>query len=294
MRPIIGVIPSLGANKERLNSCIQSINQQSLRSFVHLIVVDNSRDSLLRNLNDVDEVLTPRCNLGYNAAIEYARRKYSSEYLWLLQDDLVVHENALVNLIERMNADERLGCVSPKAVRGNFLPMGVRAGYFTNSSRTQYRSLIAKETSDGFPKDKEIAWVSGSGALYRGKALVEIGGIDLQLYPVQGTDVNLSLRLLIAGWKIDLEPNACISHIINGSTPNILKKLLQQQNNQVNRKMLRTLAYSEDYESDIDLDILSAVAVRSSYLLVELAQQSQNRIFELEKQVEELTAQLIK
>jgi GT2 family glycosyltransferase len=127
MRPIIGVIPSLGANKERLNSCIQSINQQSLRSFVHLIVVDNSRDSLLRNLNDVDEVLTPRCNLGYNAAIEYARRKYSSEYLWLLQDDLVVHENALVNLIERMNADERLGCVSPKAVRGNFLPMGVRA-----------------------------------------------------------------------------------------------------------------------------------------------------------------------
>jgi len=294
MRPIVGIIPSLGTNEDRLNSCIQSINQQSLRSLVHLVVVDNSRNSLLRNLNGVDEVLTPKCNLGYNAAIEYARRRYPSEYLWLLQDDLVVHENALVNLIERMNADERLGCVSPKAVRGNFLPMGVRAGYFTNSSRTQYRSLIAKETSDGFPKDKEIAWVSGSGALYRGSALVEIGGINLQLYPVQGTDVNLSLRLIIAGWKIDLEPNSCISHRINGSTPNTLKKLLAQQHDRVNRKMLQNLAYSEDYESDIDLDILSAVAVRSSYLLVELSQQSQDRIFELEKQVEELTAQLIK
>jgi hypothetical protein len=94
---VIAVIPSLGRNIDRLNSCINSVKKYSNFSNLKIILVDNSPDGSLRNTYNIDEVIGLGVNLGFVGALEIVRRKFDAEFIWTLQDDITVNDFYIEN-----------------------------------------------------------------------------------------------------------------------------------------------------------------------------------------------------
>ena len=274
MAAVVAVVPTLGKNQSRLTATIDSIKRNTTHENLQIVVVKNS-DANLSYLDDkVDTILSFGVNLGNVGSLEYVRRHYSCEYLWILQDDMVILNNNLEALISSFVVNPKLAVASPIVSRFGTVPARSRAGVFTNIEKTRWENYpftdIAVEDVD---LSYDFCFVAGSGALFRTEALSAVGGFDLNLYPLMHVDVDICIRLLRAGWQICLNPEALIDHQVSGSRNARLSKAVLQRNTQYLHDRLET-DFTEHVESytPLDEDILFAIARRSSQLFLEVSE----------------------
>lgn len=299
---ILAVVSTLAHDVGRLNEAIESLKSQSSAQEFEILVVNNSEHSEIAGLSCVDHVISPGINLGYVGALELARRTFDSEFLWSIQDDMTLDNNVLDLLLSEMDGSKRLAVCSPVLVRSGIVPGRTRAGIFTNAEQTRWENYpLVDLPPEEIPADVKYSFVSGSGALFRNSSLEEIGGFNLDLYPLMHVDVDVCARLISKGWHISLVPAAHISHRIHGSTPRVLGVTLDRRNRSVVEQLLEGSSVSGTFQPiHIDSSIMFAVARRASFLFLEVSREAnsqlevaQSRIQELESQLNEMDAGLI-
>ncbi len=190
---------------ERVLGCLErlSAQQPAARTFV----VDNASgdgtiDRVRERFPHVRTIELP-ANRGFGCGVNAGVRAGDGEAIVLVNDDVEVEERFMQAIIEPLRKDVRCGMVAgmttipgSSAVDGFGIELDLTLAAYNRS-----RGRLPDE-----PRGR-LAMPSGGLAAYRRAAFEEVGGFDERLF-AYGEDVDLGLRLRIAGWSAAEAPTA--------------------------------------------------------------------------------------
>jgi GT2 family glycosyltransferase len=220
--------------KHFLKECFESLENQNY-SF-EVIVIDNaSRDGsahYIRENYPLFKLVENNENMGFGAAVNQGIKASSTEYIFLLNNDVELGPNCISNLLECIGKDENIFAVSSKMIQhGDRTKMddaGDEYTIFGWTSRVGYG-----KSPDRYKMERETFSACAGAALYRRSVFDEIGYFDENFFAYM-EDVDISYRARIQGYKCLYCPNAVVYHVgslTSGSRYNEFKIRLAARNN---------------------------------------------------------------
>lgn len=217
-----------------LEQCLQSVRKASKELDVEVIVIDNnSVDGSVKMLKEKFsevQLIQNKENRGFSKANNQAIRISKGEYVLLLNPDTVVEDDTFKKVITFMDEHQDAGGLGVKMLdgKGKFLPESKRGLPTPSSAFFKIFGLSAI-----FPKSKlfgkyhlgyldndkihEVEILSGAFMLLRKEALDKAGLLDESFF-MYGEDIDLSYRLIKAGYKNYYYPETRIIHYKGEST----------------------------------------------------------------------------
>jgi O-antigen biosynthesis protein len=217
-----------------LEQCLYSLRNASKGIQSEIFVVDNnSVDGSVKMLQEKFPeviIIENKENVGFSKANNQAIKVAIGEYILLLNPDTVVEDETFSRVIKFMDTHTDAGGLGVKMIdgKGKFLPESKR-GLPTPSvafykifglSRLFPKSKIFGRYHLGFlDKDKisEVDILAGAFMLLRKKTL-EITGLLDETFFMYGEDIDLSYRIIKAGYKNYYFPKTRIIHYKGEST----------------------------------------------------------------------------
>ena len=168
------VIPTCGSYEKHLKVCIDSIFKNTIIEDKEFIIVANgSNKEIIHYVHSLPknfELLWCGERMGVTKAFNAGCKAATSEFITLMNDDLVLLDQPMNEWIDRMllpMADEKVGMTG----------------------------TITKDASTG------LEFVISYCCTIRKKVFEEVGYFDEIFNPYYGEDVDLCLRAKKAGWK---------------------------------------------------------------------------------------------
>ena len=217
-----------------LEQALLSVRKASKGLAVETFVVDNdssdeSVDMIHKKFPEVT-LIANKENVGFSTANNQAIRVAKGEYVLLLNPDTVVEEDTFSKCIDFMDAHPKSGGLGVKMIDGSgrFLPESKRGlpSPFVAFCKTFGLSKIFPKSKTfnryhlGFlSKDEtnEVDVLSGAFMMLRKSVLDEIGLLD-ERYFMYGEDIDLSYRIIKAGYKNYYFADTTIIHYKGEST----------------------------------------------------------------------------
>ena len=217
-----------------LEQCLFSVRKAISNIEAEVYVVDNnSVDGSLKMLSEKFpevKVIANKDNVGFSKANNQAIRISTGEYVLLLNPDTVVEDDTFTKTIAFMDEHPDAGGLGVKMVdgKGRFLPESKRglptpatAFYkmfgltklFPHSKRFA-RYYLGHLDSDEI---NEVEILSGAFMLMRRETLNKSGLLD-ETFFMYGEDIDLSYRIMLAGYKNYYYPKTRIIHYKGEST----------------------------------------------------------------------------
>jgi len=216
-------------------ACIASLQQSAVP--VSIVVVDNTPndpelEEALSPYSDVQLIRAPE-NLGFgrgnNLGIEWALSNTNCEFIFILNNDATVESGCIEQLQNEMDKRSDVGLVTGRVVLmenpkilwygGGDIDWkkggGRVPGIFKSSESVQ--ALTARE----------VDFASGCAMMIRRQVLNVVGGFDPAFF-MYDEDVDLSIRIRKAGYKIYYLPHALVLHVLQGSQRDKEKKFVQK------------------------------------------------------------------
>lgn len=196
---------------ERVLRCLERLAEQRVPHTV--TVVDNaSNDGTVEGIRasfpDVRVIEHPE-NVGFGRACGAGAAGGTGQAVVLVNDDMEPEPQFLEALLAPLAADERVGMVAGLAL----LPDGSGRvdgfGIELDPALSAYNRLRLRQPDE---EPGRLAMPSGGAAAYRRTAWEAAGGFDERLF-AYGEDVDLGLRLRLAGWRAAEAPEARAVHL---------------------------------------------------------------------------------
>lgn len=207
--------------------CMKSLKNLNYPEY-EVVVVDNastdgSQDLFKKEYFSIN-LIENKENLGFaegnNVGIRYALQK-SADYILLLNNDTIVHEDLLTELIKTAESDSNIGIVGPKIY---FFDNPNRVWYVGGNihlwTGRAYHPHYGETDNSSFDVKKEVDFVSGCALLIKRKVIEEIGLFDPRFFLVY-EDADLNMRVHKAGYKIMYAPEAKLWHKVSISMKKI-------------------------------------------------------------------------
>ena len=219
---------------EYLRHCLTAVEKASKGIDCEIFVVDNHSDddscSMVRKEFPAVSLIANKTNSGYATANNQAIRLATGKYILLLNPDTIVEEEAFIRCIGFMDSHTDAGALGVKMVNGEgkFLPESKRAlpspssaffksfglSYLFPDSGVFNRYYLPAIGSDETAKSEVI---SGAFMFIRRETLNITGLLD-EDYFMYGEDIDLSYRILKAGYFNYYYPEVSIIHFKGCST----------------------------------------------------------------------------
>lgn len=268
---VVAVVPTLGGDLPRLRVCLDAIRAIRDEGDLAIVVVWNHPRRVVPDLGEDVVVLAPGCNLGYGGSVLHARRRTRSRRLWMLQDDVVVRPGCLDALQRRLDEDPAAAVAAPMVLDDEgFVPAHARGGVLAPDGSMDHWFPFERVRPEDLDLDHHLDYVASAGTLLRVDAYDEIGGSDPSFFPVAWGDVDLCRRLLDAGHRLAMVPEASIGHVSNGSTPSVLSSFLGPAHQDLFRAK-HVDGRIEPVEVDVDRDIVDAVVAAATIELLDFS-----------------------
>lgn len=214
-KPVV-VIPNLNGGEDLL-AAVQSLQSQTLQA--HIIVVDNASTdgSVERLAAEFPEVTIMRNdrNYGYAGGVNPGLRAATEQgalYAAPFNDDAIADPDWLKHLVKFLDANPTYGAASCKVLKDDGKTLDSTGDYLTSWGLPYPRGR--DELDSGQYDDKrEIFAASGAASLFRVSALKQVGLFDEDFFAYY-EDVDLGLRLQLAGWKVAFVPESRVYHKI--------------------------------------------------------------------------------
>ncbi len=217
-----------------LGQCLLSIQKARHNLNLEIFVVDNasvdgSQAMVRRKFPDI-MLIDNKENVGFARANNQALRRARGHYVLILNPDTLIQEDTLLVLKAFMDAHEKAGAVGCKLLNPN--------GSFQITSRRSLPTPWVAFTrivglSGLFPRSRlfarynmtyldpdeesEIEVLPGSLFFARRGVIESVGYFD-EDYFMYGEDIDLSYRIMRAGWKIFYTPSTKAIHYKGEST----------------------------------------------------------------------------
>ncbi len=220
--------------KHFLEQCLFSVRNACKGIDSEIYVVDNNSvdgsQAMIREKFPKVKLIANKENLGFSKANNQAIKKASGEYILLLNPDTVVEDDTFVSCIDFMDKHPEAGGLGVKMLdgKGKFLPESKRglptpdvAFYkIFGLSRLFPKSRIFGKYHLGYlDKDEvhEVEVLAGAFMMMRKSCLDKTGLLDEE-YFMYGEDIDLSYRIMKAGFKNYYFPHTRIIHYKGEST----------------------------------------------------------------------------
>lgn len=181
-----------------LQRCLEPVFKQS--PVGEVIVVDNaSTDGSEKQASKKFpslKLISNKANIGFGAALNQAAKSTSSEFLLVLNTDVILGKNTVAELVNFLTTNKRAGICAPIVKEGNRLNMGY---FFTKSGFFYY------EEKENLKKETEVFGVSGAVFLIRKSVFTKVSGFDNDFF-LYSEDADLCWRVQGRGWKIFVLP----------------------------------------------------------------------------------------
>ena len=193
--------------KDLLKSILSSLEKSDYNNF-EIIVVDNksndgSQEFIKKNYKIV-KLVSNKKNLGYSG-INSALKFCNGEFILFLNNDMEIDKNCIGNLVNALKREKNAVMAAPRLV--NFYNKELKSGG-TWISRAFYNGHIKGNVGDSV---KEIPYL-GVGLIR--KDFVEMFGYLFDPdYFIYAEDVDLGLRIRLAGKKAVFVPDAIMQHM---------------------------------------------------------------------------------
>jgi len=217
-----------------LEGCLESLKKQNHP--LDVIIVDNASqdDSVPYIQQNYPEftLIENKKNLGFAAAVNQGIKRSSTEYIFLLNNDVELEADCIKHLLKCMQEDETIFAVSSRMIQfHDHEKMDDAGDEYTILGWTR-RVGYGKHPSQ-YDKKREVFSACAGAALYRKSILDEIGYFDENFF-VYMEDVDISYRARIQGYKCIYCPQAVVYHVgsgTSGSQYNEFKIVLAARNN---------------------------------------------------------------
>jgi N-acetylglucosaminyl-diphospho-decaprenol L-rhamnosyltransferase len=202
-----------------LADCVDSLHKNSIDD---VVVVENGETGSTPPALEHRKVtlVTPRINLGYGRGVNRgAAATAPTSFLLVSNPDVVVHEGAVLRMLEFLEAHPKVGIVGPQILRPdnsvypsqrtfpNFWLAGLHAllspWWPKNPATRRYRST---------GPDGSVDWVSGACFLIRREVFEIVGGFD-ERYFMFAEDMALCWQVRAAGYGVAALNDAVVTHI---------------------------------------------------------------------------------
>ncbi len=217
-----------------LEQVLNSVDLAIKNLDVEVWVVDNNSVDgsmeMVKNKFPWVQIIENKENVGFSRANNKAILKSNSEYILLLNPDTVLQDDTLEKCLYYLDEHSDVGGLGVRMIdgKGNFLPESKRglptpavaffkmtglASIFSNSrkfGRYHMKYLSENETH-------EIEVLAGAFMMMRNSVLKEVGLLD-EAFFMYGEDIDLSYRIIKAGYKNVYFPETTIIHYKGEST----------------------------------------------------------------------------
>jgi GT2 family glycosyltransferase len=155
-------------------------------------------------------------NLGYaggnNVGIQYALKR-EAEFVWILNNDVVVDKNALTEMLNLAETDSHVGMVGSK-VLSYYVPKIIQAAGGGTVQRWKGKAIYyGNNENDNGQWDKvlDVEHIIGVSLLVRSKLIKTVGFLDERFFLCM-EEADWCIRALRNGWKLLYCPLSLIYH----------------------------------------------------------------------------------
>lgn len=204
--------------------CINSLRNIEFRNF-EIIVVDNNsiqeEKKLLKENNDGFILLESNENdgfaIGNNIGIEYAINN-NADYVLLLNNDTIVEKDFLNIMLDTYILEENIGAVGCKIMYNDNKDLIWYKGGKIDYSKFSAFNMYEKQNDINENNEVlETDFITGCCVLLSKKTIKAVGDLSDE-YFMYYEDVDYSLRVKEAGFKIVVNPRAKIYHKVSVSS----------------------------------------------------------------------------
>lgn len=233
MSSITVIIPNYNGITH-LKKCLKSLEEQDIK--FRVVVVDNGSNDgsveYVKNNYPEYDLISNHENLGFSRAVNQGIKSAISDYIFLLNNDVILEKNCLKNLLMYIEASDKFFVVGSKMLQSNDMNLIDDVGdEYTLLGFT--KKVGNGKSSDRYTHKREIFSACAGAALYRRKVFEEIGYFDENFFAYM-EDVDISYRARIYGYKCMYCPKAVVYHLgsaTSGSKYNSFKIKLAARNN---------------------------------------------------------------
>jgi GT2 family glycosyltransferase len=213
---IVSVILNTNRREDTL-ACLQSLTRTQYAN-MKTIVLDNSStdgsvDAICNQFPDV-QIIHLAENLGYagnnNVGIKEAL-KLGAEWVFVLNEDVILDQNCIQQLIDIGESDPNIGIVGPLVYHYDE-PTVIQSAGGMLGKYWESIHLGQNEPDQGqFINPRQVEWISGCAILVRSTAIEQAGMLDSGFF-IYWEETEWCIRIGRAGWKIVHVPLAKLWH----------------------------------------------------------------------------------
>lgn len=215
-----GIVIVSYQGKHWLPACLNSCRSYAPECPVYVIdnaSTDGSADLVREQFPEV-RLLRQTDNLGFAGGNNVGLRAALQDHLdavMLLNQDAQLSQNCLSILATHLETHPQVAAVQPAILLpdGRVNSLG-NSFHFLGFAEAGGNGLTFTEASAQLPwvvGSLEPPYVSGAAVLLRAEALTQVGFFADELF-MYHEDLELSLRLRLAGWHLSVEPAAHVVH----------------------------------------------------------------------------------
>ncbi len=200
--------------------CLAALADQKGVCFETIIVDNASSDRTCDLLARLDGITLIRNtdNVGFLKAANQAAARACGRHLLFLNNDAVVHSNALQQGVNRLDSDKTVGAVGGRIVLGSASLQEAGCIVYQDGSTSGYgrgRDPHAPE----FAFLRDVDFCSGAFLMLRRSLWQTLHGFDPVFAPAYYEDTDLCLRIQDAGFRVVYDPSIWLTHFEWASAP---------------------------------------------------------------------------
>lgn len=185
---------------------------------VEVLVHDNASDGGPGPVRDDPGVTLSlgEHNIGFGPAINLMAEHATGSHLLILNNDTVVHPDAIARLVARAQGEDAVGPVVPmyRDFEGQVLELGGGLG----EGGQAWQLFRNHQVPSGLARVAHRADYGSAAAMLIDRSLFrEVGGFDDEYAPAYYEDTDLCLRLAARGHPTIVEPRAVVFHFEGGT-----------------------------------------------------------------------------
>ena len=158
MKNITVIVLTFHTPENIILDCLSSIDKN-----IRVLIVENSKtfshkDKVLSKFNNVDILCTGE-NLGYGGGNNFAINEIKTDYILILNPDVICAKDFFSNIIDVINVDKDFSIIGCQYSNDKiFMP----AGFFNSKENKEFTTNLRKDKIDNLTK---VDWVTGCSML---------------------------------------------------------------------------------------------------------------------------------
>ena len=158
MKNITVIVLTFHTPENIIFDCLSSIDKN-----IRVLIVENSKtfshkDKVLSKFNNVD-ILCTGGNLGYGGGNNFAINEIKTDYILILNPDVICAKDFFSNIIDVIDVDKDFSIIGCQYSNDTiFMP----AGFFNSKKNKEFKTNLRKDKIDNLTK---VDWVTGCSML---------------------------------------------------------------------------------------------------------------------------------